>query len=141
MQTAAFREALKDWARSHRQAIISVIVLLVLGFAAGAVLAHDKPKPPPEPQLLGMPPDNHGGRTSHIGYSAAIGAIGTALAPEHKWWVLAGCMAIGVAKELHDRAKGQPGYRHGLFSRNDLRYDAAGCIAGVGGVTLYRKAF
>lgn len=110
-------------------------------WAAALVLAAAPVAATETAPILNMPPDNTGGRAAHIGYSAAIGAIGTALAPDRKWWIFAGCMAIGVAKELRDRAKGQEGYRHGLFSRNDLRADAAGCAAGIGGVTLFRKAF
>jgi hypothetical protein len=35
-----------------------------------------------------------------------------------------------VVKEIGDYRRGQAGYRHGLFSRNDLKADALGCALG-----------
>lgn len=82
--------------------------------------------------LLGnMPPDNPGGRSAHFGYSTLIGITASELLPSHPWGAFSACLGIGVLKELKDYRKGQPGYRHGLFSREDLKADAAGCGAGV----------
>ena len=117
-------------------------ILMAIGVNTYANQDHPQPTTKPEPVRPGnMPPDGWGGAKAHFGYSAAIGGIGTYLAPEKKWWVLGGCMAIGVLKEYKDYRKEMPGYRHGLFSRNDLKMDAAGCLAGVGGVTLYQRSF
>jgi hypothetical protein len=124
----------------HLRKMLSPYALALLA-ATPIASAANEPSVYVQPVLPSMPPDNNGGARAHVGYSAAMGAIGTVLAPEHKWWVLAGCITIGAAKELRDRNKGQPGYQHGLFSRKDLRADAAGCLAGVGVVTLYRKEF
>jgi hypothetical protein len=117
--------------------VLRLAVLLLLSIGVNTY-ASEEHKPP---LIQNMPPDGWGGAKSHFGYSAAIGAFGTAIAPEKKWWVLGGCLAVGVLKEYKDYRKETPGYRHGLFSRNDLKMDAAGCLAGVGGVTLYQRSF
>jgi hypothetical protein len=83
------------------------------------------------PTYAQTPPDNRGGLKAHFGYSTVMGAIGATVAPEHKWWILGGCITIGAAKELRDRNKGQPGYQRGLFSRNDMKANALGCLTGV----------
>jgi hypothetical protein len=86
-----------------------------------------------------MPPDNVGGRAAHLGYSAAMGAAGHLIWPEHSGWTTAGCVGIGIVKEYRDYRKGQPGYKHGLFSRNDIGADTIGCgigLAGAAGVRL-----
>ena len=89
--------------------------------------------------LLGnMPPDNPGGRNAHFQYSALIGIAGSELFPSHPWGAFGACLGIGVLKELKDYRKGQPGYRHGLFSREDLKADAFGCGVGVLGDKGFR---
>lgn len=98
--------------------------------------------PMAQPQSLpSQPPDNAGGARAHLGYSAAMGALGSLVAPEHPWLVFAACLAVGVVKEALDYRRGQSGYRHGLFSRNDIRNDGVGCAAGLGGITLIRSTF
>jgi hypothetical protein len=92
--------------------------------------AYDKPEPPPA--LRNMPPDNSGGGRAHLAYSALLGAGLNVVNPDHPWVNAALCFGVGVAKEAHDYHKGQPGYRHGLFSRKDLREDAKGCALGWG---------
>lgn len=77
-----------------------------------------------------MPPDGWGGRNAHVGYSAVIGAVSNALLPDRPWLASGLCLLVGVVKEAKDYRKGQPGYRHGLFSRNDLKADAVGCALG-----------
>jgi hypothetical protein len=100
--------------------------------------AYDKPEPPPA--LRNMPPDGWGGASAHFGYSAGMGMLGSYVAPKHPWPVFFGCLGVGVMKELRDRDKAPPGFRHGLFSRNDLKMDALGCAAGVG-LFRYVKEF
>ena len=140
MQTAAFREALKDWARSHRQAIISVIVLLVLGFAAGAVLATDKPKPAP---VVVQPPHENRcldkWKCDHFIGSGVLGvAAGRSIDEANRWrWAdqtlncgvtcqrWSACLAPGIAKELHDQ------YRWKSGSWKDMTANVLGCALGL----------
>lgn len=83
-------------------------------------------------QLPNMPPDNAGGARAHVGYSAAIGGALNLANPERPWLNALICGAIGMAKEVADYRRGQTGYRHGLFSRADLRNDLLGCALGWG---------
>ena len=112
----------------------ALAALLLLCCSAKANDEHHSKtgEPPVSTSLPNMPPDNSGGRSEHLRYFGAIGLAGSLLFPEHPWAVFSGCMAIGVAKEIDDYKHGQPGYRHGLFSRKDLLADAAGCGLGIG---------
>lgn len=78
-----------------------------------------------------MPPDDWGGRHAHLTYWSLIGLVGTQFFPENPYSVASACFAIGVWKEYKDYRKDTPGYKHGLFSRNDLKMDALGCGIGV----------
>ena len=113
-------------------------VLLCLALAAAPVAATDKP-PVQTPALANMPPDGWGGRNAHVGYSAVIGAVSNALLPDRPWLASGLCLLVGVVKEAKDYRKGQPGYRHGLFSRNDLKADAAGCALGYLGFRFVKE--
>ena len=139
MQTAEFREALKAWAKTHRQAIISVLVLLALGFAAGAVLATDKPKPAP---VVVQPPHENRcldkWKCDHFIGSGVLGvAAGKAIDDNSKWrWAdqqgcgvtcqrWGACLTPGIAKELHDQ------YRWKSGSWKDMTANVLGCALGL----------
>lgn len=125
------------------------LVYFALLLLAGSAMAHTEkiPKPvePPKPELLNMPQDNWGGRKAHLIYSAGMGAVGQYAFPRHSWAVFGACTAIGVAKEAYTyKNKPEPGYRHGLFSRNDILADATGCalgVLGVKGIQVYHNGF
>ena len=115
--------------------LTTALVALLLCLPA---LATDKP-PVQTPALANMPPDGWGGRNAHVGYSAVIGAVSNALLPDRPWLASGLCLLVGVVKEAKDYRKGQPGYRHGLFSRNDLKADAAGCALGYLGFRFVKE--
>jgi hypothetical protein len=91
-------------------------------------------------ELGNMPPDNWGGRHAHLGYSAIMGLTFPELLQSRTWGGVA-CGGIGVWKEWKDYRKQTPGYRHGLFSRNDLKMDALGCGLGLLGNTGMHVVF
>lgn len=81
-------------------------------------------------ELGNMPPDDWGVRHAHLGYSAVMGLVFPEFIP-HRGWAWVACEAVGVWKEWKDYRKATPGYRHGLFSRNDLKMDTLGCVGGA----------
>ena len=95
-----------------------LFVLLVLAAPAWA-----------EDTRLNMPPDGWGGARAHLTYSAGMSLVGSEVL-NSRWKGGAACFAVGVLKEWSDYRKETPGYRHGLFSRNDLKMDALGCAIG-----------
>jgi len=76
-----------------------------------------------------MPPDNWGGRNAHLQYETAIGLVTAEVLPPV--WAWSACFSVGVWKEWKDYHKETPGYKHGLFSRNDLKADGVGCAVGL----------
>jgi hypothetical protein len=101
-----------------------------LAFACAFALALATPLQTSAQQLPNMPPDNTGGNHAHMVYEGAIGAGVHLALPERPWLANGLCFAVGLAKEVSDYRRGQAGYRHGLFSRNDLKADALGCALG-----------
>lgn len=139
MNTKELRAALKAWAQTHRRQIIYAIVLLVLGFAAGAVLATEKPTPPP------VVTESHVNRCldkwkcDHFIGSGFLGvAAGRGIDETNRWrWAdetlncgvtcqrWSACLAPGIAKELHDQ------YRWGTGSWKDMTANVLGCALGL----------
>lgn len=116
--------------------MFKVATIMALFLSANFVFAtQTEPQPAPQisasAELPYMPPDNWGGRSSHILYEAAIGTATGLYFKDNKWAAFGTCFSVGVIKEIKDFYKGQPGYKHGLFSRNDLVSDAVGCGIGV----------
>lgn len=146
MTTTEFRAALKAWVKAHRRKIIAVFALVALGFAAGAVLAHDKPPPAPAPeQPVVQAAAPHQSRCldkwkcDHFIGSAAGGVLfGRTIDEEHKWrWAerelgcgvncqrWSACLAPGAAKELHDQHRWRSG------SWRDMAANVLGCGLGL----------
>jgi hypothetical protein len=80
-------------------------------------------------QPFWLNPDDYGGRGEHLGFSGAIGAGLTFEKPQ--WSALArfgACQVPGLLKEVV--------FDYGIMrsgvSRNDLRANAIGCVAGIG---------
>lgn len=146
MTTTEFRAALKAWVKAHRRKIIAVFALVALGFAAGAVLAHDKPPPAPAPeQPVVQAAAPHQSRCldkwkcDHIIASGFAGVIaGRAIDDANKWrWAerevgcgltcqrWAACMTPGTLKELSDQHRWRTG------SWKDMAGNAIGCAIGL----------
>lgn len=116
--------------------MFKVATIMALFLSANFVFAtHPEPQPAPQisapAELPYMPPDNWGGKRSHILYESVIGTATGLYFKDNKPLAFGTCWAVGVIKEIKDFQKGQPGYKHGLFSRNDLVSDAVGCGIGV----------
>lgn len=142
MQTAEFREALKAWAKTHRRKIISAVVLLALGFAAGAALATEKHTPKPPPVVIEPPHVNRcldKWKCDHFIASGFLGvAAGRGIDETNRWrWAdqtlncgvtcqrWSACLAPGIAKELSDQ------HRWGTGSWRDMTANALGCALGL----------
>lgn len=146
MTTTDFRAALKAWAKAHRRKIIAVFALVALGFAAGAVLAHDKPPPAPAPeQPVVQAAEPYQSRCidrwkcDHFIASGFAGVLaGRAIDEQSKWrwadrelgcgvacqrWVA--CLAPGVAKEVYDQHRWRTG------SWRDMTANTLGCALGL----------
>ena len=113
---------------------LALVALLLLCCSAKANDEHHSKtgEPPVSTSLPNMPPDNSGGRRAHMLYEGVIGVVTSEIWPESPAKAFAACFSVGLLKEAADYSKGQPGYRHGLFSRKDLLADAAGCGLGIG---------
>ena len=119
------------------------ILLIAVWFAfCGAALAHTEKHGQPvkeTPQLLNMPPDNWGGAKAHVLMFTGFGVVTSYAAdslkidPSYKLPVAFGvCMLPGLYREWNTyENKPEPGYRHGLFSRNDIKANAIGCGLGM----------
>ena len=112
-------------------AALAALLLMCCSAKAQHTEHHSITGEPPT-SLPNMPPDNAGGRRAHLLYEGAIGIVASEIWPESPAKAFAACFSVGLLKEVADYSKGQPGYRHGLFSRKDLLADAAGCGLGIG---------
>jgi hypothetical protein len=122
-------------------AAIFVAVAAISCSADAHTEKHGYTKPHVNTELPNMPPDNWGGAKAHLAYSTVLGAAGQSMFPRRSLPVFGACLGVGVLHELHDRNQGQPGYKHGLFSRNDLKMNALGCglgVLGVRGIQAYK---
>lgn len=121
-----------------------------------AVCAAVSCQPAHSQELGNMPPDNTGGRKSHIIYSAGFGLLSTvAINDGRKWtWLedTTGCgvycqrFSLAVLPGLYRETdtyfnKPEPGYKHGLFSINDMKANALGAALGVGAGALVEGAY
>lgn len=136
MTTSDIKAKAKAWLQANRRKIITVLVLLALGFAAGSVLATDKPAPPPPPPAPAPAPvvvDKWNGpdKAFHLAGGVMVGAVATVQTQSRPAGFAISCGA-GLAFELLSPAWG--GYR-------SYRDAAVGCIGAavgalVGGLQL-----
>lgn len=132
MDTTTIRDTIKTWAKSHKRHLIAALVLLVLGFAAGSVLAHDKPAPAPTPAPQPTPPRidldpwNGTDKLFHLGAGMMAGALATVHTESRLKGGSIACGA-GVLFEVVSPAWG--GYR-------SMRDAAAGCLGAVVGAFI-----
>lgn len=123
---------------------VAYFLILLAGwfFFCGAAMAHTEKHGQPvpvAPQLLNHPPDNWGGAKAHVlmftgfGMVTSYAADELKLEPAYRLPVAFGaCMLPGIYREWNTyKNKPEPGYRHGLFSRNDLKANALGCGLGM----------
>lgn len=107
-----------------------LLAYVLLALFSIPAMGHENKPTVYETPVPNMPPDGWGGAQAHVGISALIGAATRSVVRE-PLPAFGVCMVPGLVKEVADYRKGQPGFRHGLFSRKDLISDAAGCAVGV----------
>lgn len=109
MTTSDIKAKAKAWLQANRRKIITVLVLLALGFAAGSVLATDKPAPPPPPAQAPAPVvvDKWNGpdKAFHLAGGVMMGAVATVQTQSRPAGFAISCGA-GLAFELLSPAWG-----------------------------------
>ena len=68
----------------------------------------------------------------HVGASFVIGSLAQYYTESITTSLIA-CMTVGVAKEVYDKHS-----HHGVADKNDLYFNAAGCLLGVTGVKAFQ---
>lgn len=112
----------------------ALLFVFLLFFPLLSNATRDHQPAPLSPPLLNSPPDNWGGARSHLLYSTLLGTGANLWLKDRPIAAFSLCLAPGLAREWYTRNNSpEPGYRKGLFSRNDLLMNAAGCGLGYFG--------